>query len=294
MSESASAPYAARSRRDGVVEAVDGHGGVVGVGRSRPCCSCSTGRRPVRRCRRRRRPARWPSCGQSDWEYRPSSNASYSCRRPRPRCPRRPVPVTSRPWRAAPAARRWDRRPGATAQAARAGAPGEERVEHALEAVRLSLRDLVEGQRGVDHAVEHHGPDVGREQRGVGEPEQRAVGLSHVGQPAVAERLAQPVHVAGDVDRPDVGQHAGAGLLARRRRTASSPAMVAACWLGVTGAGSDGGAARCPAAGDRVAALDAARVEHDDVEVVEQLRRERAELVGHVVDARDARARRGR
>ena len=63
------------------------------------------------------------------------------------------------------------------------GAPGEERVEHALEAVGLALGDLVEGQRRVDDAVEHHGPDVGREQRGVGEPEQRAVGLPHVGQP---------------------------------------------------------------------------------------------------------------
>ena len=66
--------------------------------------------------------------------------------------------------------------------------------------------------------------------------------------------------------------------------------MVAACSLAVAGAGSAGRAARRRPAGDRVAALDAAGVEEDDVEVVEQLRRQRAELVGHVVDARHARA----
>ena len=130
---------------------------------------------------------------------------------------------------------------------------------------------------------------MGGEQRGVGEPEQRAVRLAHVGQPAVPERLAQPVHVAGGVDRPDMGQHVGARhltggrellercdgrrLLARRDRH-----------------GIGHPAARGRPAGDGVAALDAAGVEEHDVEVVEQLRRERTELVCHVVDPRHARA----
>ena len=52
---------------------------------------------------------------------------------------------------------------------------------------------------------------------GIGEPEQRAVGLAHVGEGAVPEGLTQPVHVAGDVDRPDVGQEVGAVLLAGGR-----------------------------------------------------------------------------
>ncbi len=170
-----------------------------------------------------------------------------------------------------------------------AGTPGEERVEHVLEAVGLPLGDLVERQRGVDDAVEHHGPDVGREQRGVGEPQQRAVGLAHVGQRAVPERLAQPVHVAGDVDRPDVRKQVGAVLLARGRELLQA---LDACGL-LTRRGRRGvrwRAACCRSAGHRVAALDAPGVEEDDVEVVEQLRRQRAELVGHVVDARHPRA----
>ena len=63
--------------------------------------------------------------------------------------------------------------------------------------------------------------------------------------------------------------------------------MVAACWLGVTGVGSEGPLPVRAAARDRITALHAAGVEQHDVEVVEQLRRERAELVRHVVDTRD-------
>ena len=49
--------------------------------------------------------------------------------------------------------------------------------------------------------------------------------------------------------------------------------------------------ARCPVAVPQVTGSlrsHAAGVEEHDVEVVEQLRRQRAQLVGHVVDARDA------
>ena len=174
----------------------------------------------------------------------------------------------------------------------RAGTPGEEVVEDALEARRLSRGHLVEAQRRVDDAVEHHRPHVGREEGRVGQPEQCAVGLAHVGEAAVPQRGSEPVHVARRVDRADVGEHVGARLLApggELLQPGEEGRLLARCRGHGVGRGARRPARRLPTR-HRVAPLDPAGVEHHDVEVVEELRRECAELVVHVVDARHARA----
>ena len=271
-----------------MVEAVDGRRPRRRRWWSRPCCSASDRAKTGAPLPAASAASASPSCGQSDWEYRPSSNASYSW----------PAPATLPP----PAGTGDDAAAPSRASSAVVGSPAGRQGQAALPAhqVKNALSTfskptacpcghLVEGERGIDHAVEHHGPDVRGEERGVGEPEQRAVGLPHVGQPAVPERLAQPVHVAGDVDRPDVGKHGGARLLARRRELLEPRDGRRLLARRGRRRGRTARTARVRAAGDRVAALDAAGVEQHDVEVVEQLRRQRVELVGHVVDARHAR-----
>ena len=93
-------------------------------------------------------------------------------------------------------------------------APGEERSELGLEAVRLPGGVLHGGQRRVDGAVEHHGPHVGREELGVGGAEECAVGVAHEGQPGVAEGGPDPVEVPGGIDGAHVGEDAAAVVLA--------------------------------------------------------------------------------
>ena len=77
----------------------------------------------------------------------------------------------------------------------------------------------------VDHAVDHHRPDLAREHVGVGGADGGPVGVADEGHLAVADRLAEQVHVAGHVggrhvveDRPAA---LGAGPGARPGRPGS-------------------------------------------------------------------------
>ena len=75
-------------------------------------------------------------------------------------------------------------------------APLREVVEGVLEAGRLGFGAGDVALLRVDRAVEHHGPDVLREQLGVGRAEQGAVGEAEVVGLRVADALAQRVDVA--------------------------------------------------------------------------------------------------
>ncbi len=129
-----------------------------------------------------------------------------------------------------------------------------------------------------------------RKQRGVGETEQGAVRLTHVGQAGITQGLSEPVQVHRDVDGTDVREDLGTralaggcvlpqlrdqlGLLGRRDRDRVR---------GVRRWASGGLTAR-----ERIAAAHAPGVEHHDVEVVEDPWREHPQLVRHVVHAREA------
>ena len=125
-------------------------------------------------------------------------------------------------------------------------------VERRLEADGLPLRHLVEGECGVDDAVEHHGPHVGGEQGGVGEPEQGAVRLTHVGEAAVprARRGAAPCPGR----RRPMPTWGSTVALAFSQAAANCfrPAIVAASWLGVVGTGSDSVAGGAPGVSPQV------------------------------------------
>ena len=147
---------------------------------------------------------------------------------------------------------------------------------------------------GIDGPVQHHGPHVGREELGVGRPEQRAVGVPDEGQLGVAQGGSDPVEVPGRVDGADVGQDGPAVLLAL-----GGEGLVVAQQGQPGGRGGGDGVdpvARVAArgrqltgAGDRAAPFHPTRVERDDVEAVEQFGRQHRQLVGQVVDARGPR-----
>ncbi len=121
-------------------------------------------------------------------------------------------------WTFSPAMRASIGRPEVPARlpgAGRAGrAVGEEGVELGVEGRRL-VHAEADGILGrVDGAVEDHGPDVGREQLGVGGAEEGPVGEAEVGELGVADGLADLVHVPGRVVGADMGEQVGAHGLA--------------------------------------------------------------------------------
>ncbi len=92
---------------------------------------------------------------------------------------------------------------------------GEVGVERLLEAGRLPLVDLLHRQIGRQDAVEHHAPDVLREQVGVRRAEHRAVRLAEEVQLLLAESRTQDVHVLRDLFGADVAEQRAGVLLAR-------------------------------------------------------------------------------
>ena len=131
----------------------------------------------------------------------------------------------------------------------------------------------------VDRAVEHHRPDLGREQLGVGGAEQRAVGEAQVGQLLVADRGADRVHVLGGLLGGEEWQ-----LVAVLRAAAVAIFLFSAtkasksAWLTGSGVGGEAGVLVGVAdALDRVGPADPARVEADDVELVGDRGRQAAE-----------------
>ena len=102
--------------------------------------------------------------------------------------------------------------------------------------------------------------------------------------------MPQPFQIASDVDRADEGQDGAARLLAVGTELShgGDRRLLGRHRLGHRiGERGRRRAGRFPA-GHRVAALHAPRIEGDDVEVIEQLAGEHAELVGKVVDPRHA------
>ena len=180
--------------------------------------------------------------------------------------------------------------PGARAGA---GAPGEEGLQLGLEALGLIGGVGRRGQGRVDGGVQHHGPDVGGEERGVGGPEQCAVRVAHEREPGIAQCGPDPVEVTGGVDRAHVGQDAAAVLLALG---GEALVVVEQGLLGGRGGGHrvDELAARARGrragarrvALHRTAPLHPAGVERDDVESIEHLGGEHRQFVGQIVDTR--------
>ena len=126
---------------------------------------------------------------------------------------------------------------------------------------------------------------MGGKELGVGQSEQGAVGLTHVGELAVTESLAQAVHVAGHVDGAHVGQQGGDGVLAVTGELAESgDGGFDLCRRARRGIRRDVRLARSRVAFDGVASLHATRIEHDDVEVVEDARGQGAQFVRDVVE----------
>ena len=87
--------------------------------------------------------------------------------------------------------------------------------QRGLEALGLAQGGLLVALRRVDRAVEDHPPDVGREEVGVLRPDVGAVRRAEVGQPGLAERLAQHVHVAHHLLGRHVRDQVAGALLAR-------------------------------------------------------------------------------
>lgn len=158
-------------------------------------------------------------------------------------------------------------------------------VQGRLESLSLLLRDLAEGQRGIDDAVEHHRPDMRGVELGVRESEQAPVGLAHVCEPGVTQGLTESVHVASHVGRADIGQQGRDGVLAIHRKLTQAHDRFLD--LGLRGRHEVRGHRRLPfrpITRDRIASFDAAWVEQHDVEIVQQLWGESAEFVGRIVD----------
>jgi hypothetical protein len=131
---------------------------------------------------------------------------------------------------------------------------------------------------------------VGGKELGIGQPEQRAIRLSHVGQLCVSESLAQTVHVARDVDCSHVGQQGGNGVLAVAGKLAQSRDRgLDLGWRARDQVRGDVWLVRSGVALDGIAPLHTTRIEHDNVEVVEQAGCECVQLVRHVVESRHSR-----
>ena len=94
-------------------------------------------------------------------------------------------------------------------------AVGEKRVERVLGADGLGSGGLDTVEIGIDRAVEHHRPDVRREEGRVRRSELAAVREAHVRDGVLAEGLADAIEVVGRVDGRDVPEHRFVLLLAR-------------------------------------------------------------------------------
>ncbi len=180
------------------------------------------------------------------------------------------------------------RRCGAQAVLGTRGDELREVREPVLETPPEPARGLDVRPAGTERAVEHDPVGAFREQGGVDRAEVGAVGDAEVGDLPLAQRLADPVHVARGVRGGDVGQH-------RCRRRGSAPPGGLRHPLGAFGDVGRGqrvlgdvrgqrGLLRLQAAGDRGAVPDPARVHADHVVGVLDARRQPVELQDGRVD----------
>ena len=144
----------------------------------------------------------------------------------------------------------------------------------------------------VDDAVDDEGPDLSREKVGVGLAEDRAVGVAEVVQLLVADQLAEPVQVAGDVGGGHVPEDGAAVGRAGRSQFLVGDALLLFLGRGL-GKGNGGQVGNRllegVVAAQRRASRNAARVEADDVEPGPDLKREELSDAAGEVDARPAR-----
>ena len=167
----------------------------------------------------------------------------------------------------------------------------EEAVECVLEGRGLfrNVRDrVVDVLLGVDRTVEHQGPVVAGEQRGVRGAEEGAVGEAQVGELAVADSGAEGVHVPCDVRGRDVPEDLSVPLHAR---------VDVRLHLGDVGGAVErlgcGHRLRVdaqlllvhPAVDRRGALPDAAGVEGDDVEALVEVGEEAGTVALQIVDS---------